>query len=156
MKLTLLAVGTKMPAWVTEGFQEYAKRMPRECQLILQEIAPAKRGKTGHAAQWIEDEADRLLQAIPDNHYVIALEVTGKSWTTEALSQQMTNWLSDGRDVTLLVGGPDGLAQRCRQKADQLWSLSPLTLPHPIVRVVLAEQLYRAWTVLQNHPYHRA
>jgi len=156
MKVTLLAVGTKMPAWVNEGFQEYAKRMPRECQLELKEIAPAKRGKTGHANQWIEDEGERLMQAVSTNQHVVALEVKGKSWSTEQLSQQLANWMADGRDVTLMVGGPDGLAEQCRQRANQQWSLSPLTLPHPIVRVVLAEQLYRAWTVLQNHPYHRA
>lgn len=156
MKLNLLAVGTKMPAWVTDGYQEYAKRLPRECQLILQEITPAKRGKTGHPAQWKQQEGERLLQAIPEQHHVVALEVTGKSWSTEQLATQMANWQQDGRDVSLLVGGPDGLDEPCRQRADQLWSLSPLTLPHPIARVVLAEQLYRAWTVLQNHPYHRA
>ncbi len=156
MKLNLLAVGNKMPGWVNEGYQEYAKRLPRECQLSLQEITPAKRGKSGSAAQWMEEEGERILAAIPTNHHVVSLEVTGKSWHTEQLAEQMAHWLADGRDVSLMVGGPDGLSQKCRQRADQKWSLSALTLPHPIVRIVLAEQLYRAWTVLQNHPYHRA
>jgi 23S rRNA (pseudouridine1915-N3)-methyltransferase len=156
MKLKLLAVGTKMPAWVNDGYQEYAKRLPRECQLVLQEIQPAKRGKSGHASQWMEEEGERILTAIPSDHHVVSLDVKGKPWTTEQLAEQMQNWLSDGRDVSLLVGGPDGLAPKCSQRADQKWSLSALTLPHPLVRIVMAEQLYRAWTVLQNHPYHRA
>lgn len=156
MKLTLLAVGTKMPAWVTDGYQEYAKRLPKECQLILKEITPAKRGKSGHSQHWMEEEGERILAAIPTNHHVVALDVKGKPWSTEQLSQQVESWLSDGRDVSLLVGGPDGLDPRCLQRANQKWSLSALTLPHPLVRIVMAEQLYRAWTVLQNHPYHRA
>lgn len=156
MKLNLLAVGNKMPAWVTDGYLEYQKRLPRECSLILNEITPAKRGKSGSASQWMREEGDRLLSQIPDNHHVVALDVKGKSWTTEQLAEQLKNWLADGRDVSLLVGGPDGMDQRCLQRADQTWSLSPLTLPHPLVRIVMAEQLYRAWTVLQNHPYHRA
>jgi 23S rRNA (pseudouridine1915-N3)-methyltransferase len=156
MKLNLLAVGTKMPAWVSEGYQEYAKRLPRECSLQLQEIAPAKRGKSGSATQWIKEESERLLASVPENHHVIALDVKGKAWTTEQLASQLENWQADGRDVTLLVGGPDGMSNECLQRADQRWSLSPLTLPHPLVRIVMAEQLYRAWTVTQNHPYHRA
>lgn len=156
MKLKLLAVGTKMPAWVNDGYQEYAKRLPRECQLVLHEIQPAKRGKSGHVSQWMEEESERILGAIPSDHHVVSLDVKGKPWTTEQLAEKMQHWLSDGRDVSLLVGGPDGLAKKCSQRADQKWSLSALTLPHPLVRIVMAEQLYRAWTVLQNHPYHRA
>ena len=156
MKLNLLAVGTKMPSWVTDGYQEYAKRMPRECSLHLHEIAPAKRGKSGSPAQWMREEGERLLAAIPSNHHVIALDVKGKTWSTEQLADQLKNWQADGRDVSLIVGGPDGLTDECLQRANQRWSLSALTLPHPLVRIVLSEQLYRAWTVLQNHPYHRA
>lgn len=156
MKLNLLAVGTKMPGWVVDGYQEYAKRLPRECQLILHEVMPAKRAKTGNAKQWMEEEGERILALIPTDHHVVSLDVKGKAWTTEQLAGQMENWLADGRDISLLVGGPDGLSAACRQRANQSWSLSPLTLPHPIVRVVMAEQLYRAWSVIQNHPYHRA
>ncbi|PHS23247.1 MAG: 23S rRNA (pseudouridine(1915)-N(3))-methyltransferase RlmH [Methylophaga sp.] len=155
MKLNLLAVGTKMPAWVTDGYQQYAKRLPRECSLHLYEIAPAKRGKSGSAAQWMREEGERLLAAIPDDHHVVALDVKGKTWSTEQLSQQLQNWQQDGRDVSLIVGGPDGLSEDCLTRANQKWSLSALTFPHPLVRIVMAEQLYRAWTVLQNHPYHR-
>jgi len=156
MKLNLVAVGTKMPAWLTDGYHEYAKRMPRECSLHLHEINPARRGKTANAQQWMQEEGERILAAIPNNHHVIALDVQGKSWSTEQLSQQLANWQADGRDVSLIVGGPDGLSAACLQRADQRWSLSALTLPHPLVRVVMSEQLYRAWTILQNHPYHRA
>tara|TARA_R110001606_G_scaffold361754_5_gene515043 strand:+ start:38191 stop:38661 length:471 start_codon:yes stop_codon:yes gene_type:complete len=156
MKLNLLAVGTKMPAWVTDGYQEYAKRMPRECSIQLHEISPAKRGKSGSPSQWMREEGERILAAIPDSHHVVALDVQGKSWHTEELAEQLKSWMADGRDVSLIVGGPDGLTDECLQRANQRWSLSALTLPHPLVRIVLAEQLYRAWTVIQNHPYHRA
>lgn len=156
MKLNLLAVGTKMPAWVTDGYQEYAKRMPRECSLHLHEIPPAKRGKSGSAEQWMREEGERILAVIPKDHHVVALDVKGKPWTTEQLAEQLKSWQADGRDVSLIVGGPDGLTNDCLQRANQRWSLSALTLPHPLVRIVLSEQLYRAWTVLQNHPYHRA
>lgn len=156
MKLNLVAVGNKMPGWVNEGFTEYAKRLPRECSLNLQEITPAKRGKTGHASQWMQDEAQRILAATPATNHVVVLDVKGKPWSTEQLSLHMQQWLADGRDVSLIVGGPDGLDTACLQRADQTWSLSALTLPHPLVRIVLAEQLYRAWTILQNHPYHRS
>lgn len=156
MKLNLLAVGQKMPQWVTEGYNEYAKRMPRECQLLLNEIAPAKRGKTGSASQWMQEEGKRIMTALPENDYVVALEVGGRNWSTEQLAEQLKNWQASGRDVSLLIGGPDGLSRDCLQRADQQWSLSNLTMPHPLVRIVVAEQLYRAWTVLQNHPYHRA
>lgn len=156
MKLNLLAVGTKMPSWVSDGYQEYAKRLPRECSLYLHEIIPAKRGKSGSEAQWMREEGERILAAIPDNHHVVALDVKGKAWSTEQLSVQLENWQADGRDVSLIVGGPDGLTEECLKRANQRWSLSALTLPHPLVRIVMAEQLYRAWTVTQNHPYHRA
>ena len=155
MKLNLLAVGTKMPSWVNDGFDEYSKRMPRELKLNLMEIAPAKRGKTGTSQQWMQEEGQRILSQVA-NHHVVALEVEGKSWSTEQLAKQMRDWLAAGQDVDLIVGGPDGLSTDCLQRADQKWSLSALTLPHPLVRIVLAEQIYRAWTILQNHPYHRA
>ena len=156
MKLNLLAVGIKMPAWVTDGYLEYSRRLPRECNLQLQEIAPAKRGKTGSPANWMREEGERILTAIPDSHHVVALDVQGKQWSTEQLSDQLENWMADGRDVSLMVGGPDGLAETCLQHAHQKWSLSAMTLPHPLVRIVVAEQIYRAWTILQNHPYHRS
>ncbi len=144
-----------MPEWVQDGFGEYAKRLPPECALKLVEIPAEKRGKTSSAEQLRAKEAERIKAAIPKGAHVIALEVGGKSWSTEQLSTQMQRWMRLGSDVALLVGGPDGLDASCRDLANEQWSLSPLTLPHPLVRVVLAEQLYRAWSVLAGHPYHR-
>ncbi len=145
-----------MPRWVQDGYQEYARRLPSECALKLHEISAKHRGKNADIARITRDEGQAMLNTIPKSSRVIALEVKGKNWSTEDLSSQLSNWMSEGRDVSLLVGGPEGLAPECRQRADQLWSLSPLTLPHPLVRVVVAEQLYRAWTILHNHPYHRS
>jgi len=156
MRIHLLAVGTRMPRWVTEGYEEYSKRMPRECQLVLKEIEVAKRGKAAGPQQFMQDEAKRLAAAIPKGALVVALDVRGKAWSTEALADKLGEWMQSGQDVALLVGGPDGIDPSCMQLASERWSLSPLTLPHPLVRVLLAEQLYRAWTLTQGHPYHRA
>ena len=155
MRFHLLAIGQKMPHWVTEGYAEYQKRMPHECPIQLKEIPAAKRTKQASIQQWQDEEAERLLSAIPPQAHVVALDQGGKSWSTEALADQVKHWMTLGQDVALLVGGPDGLSDACRQRADQIWSLSALTLPHPLVRVVLAEQLYRAMMVIKNHPYHK-
>lgn len=156
MRIHLVAVGNRMPEWVVTGYGEFAGRMPTECRLHLIEIAPGRRAKGAEVARAIAEEGERMLAAIPKDSLVIALEVEGKSWSTETLAQQLAAWMQDGRDVALLVGGPDGLAESCRAHAEVQWSLSPLTLPHMLVRVIAAEQLYRAWTILQGHPYHRA
>lgn len=156
MQIHLIAVGEKMPRWVQDGYSEYAKRLPTECTLRLIEVPAGKRGKNADVARLIRDESERMMAAIPKGAAVVALEVGGKSWSTKQLAQNLDDWMSSGRDLALLVGGPDGLGVAARKAADQLWSLSPLTLPHPLVRVVLAEQLYRAWSILRNHPYHRA
>jgi 23S rRNA (pseudouridine1915-N3)-methyltransferase len=155
MRIHLIAVGHRMPAWVESGYGEYAKRLPVECSLKLVEIPLAKRGKNADIARLQQQEAERILNAIPKGAKVVALEVDGKNWSTQKLADHMQDWLQGGRDIALLVGGPDGLAGECRQRADLLWSLSPLTLPHPLVRIVIAEQLYRAWSIIQGHPYHR-
>jgi 23S rRNA (pseudouridine1915-N3)-methyltransferase len=155
MNIHLIAVGEKMPAWVQQGFEEYAKRLPRECTLRLVEIAAGRRGKNADIARAIHDEGQRMLAAVPRGARVIALEVNGRDWSTEQLAQQLEGWLAGGQDMALLVGGPEGLSAEARAAAAQQWSLSPLTLPHPLVRVILAEQLYRAWSILNNHPYHR-
>lgn len=155
MHIHLIAVGTRMPAWVQAGFEEYAKRMPRECDLRLVEIPLAKRGKGADIQRVRDEEGEKMLAALPRDCQVLALEVDGKAWSTQQLAAQIPPWLASGRDVALLVGGPDGLAAACRERAQQAWSLSPLTLPHPLVRVVLAEQLYRAWSLYKGHPYHR-
>jgi len=156
MNIHLIAVGDKMPRWVQEGFDEYARRLPSECALRLVEIPAGRRGKNADIARIMRDEAERLLAAVPKGAAVVALEVGGRSWSTEQLAARLGDWMGGGRDLALLVGGPDGLTDEVRAAAGQLWSLSPLTLPHPLVRVVLAEQLYRAWSILRGHPYHRA
>ena len=156
MRVHLIAVGTRMPSWVVEGYQEYAKRLPRECRLQLTEVPLSKRHKSLTAAQAKQQEGKAMLSALPKDCTVIALDVTGKSWGTEDLASYLGDWLGSGRDVALLVGGPDGLSQSCLDRADQRWSLSALTYPHSLVRIVLAEQLYRAWTLNTGHPYHRS
>ena len=156
MRIHLIAVGDKMPRWVQDGYEDYAKRLPAECALRLVEIPAARRGKNADIARVLRDETERQLAAVPKGADVVALEVGGRAWSTEQLADQLGGWMSGGRDLALLVGGPEGLGAAARAAARQRWSLSPLTLPHPLVRVVLAEQLYRAWSILRNHPYHRA
>ena|SRR5690606_13549482 len=155
MRMRLIAVGTRMPDWVSQGVQEYSKRLPRDCALDVIEIPLAKRGKNSDIERAIEQEGQQMLAALGRDDIVIALEVGGRDWSTEDLSRQLANWRMSGQDVSLLVGGPDGLSESCRRRAQAQWSLSRLTLPHPLVRILLAEQLYRAWTILNNHPYHR-
>ncbi len=156
MRLRLVCVGQKMPAWVNEGYAEYARRFPPEMKLFLDEIPLAQRGRNSDVSRAIRQEGERMLSHLSEGERVIALEERGRSWSTMALAEEMERWRTDGRDVAFLVGGPDGLAEPCRARAEQRWSLSPLTLPHPLVRVLVAEQLYRAWSITQNHPYHRA
>lgn len=155
MRIRLLAVGNRMPAWVEEGYNEYARRLPPDFQLELVELTPGHRGKNADIARAIRSEGDAMLAAIGKGDRVVALDVKGRPWSTPQLAEQAAQWRMDGRNISLLVGGPDGLDPRALALADQKWSLSALTLPHPLVRVVLAEQLYRAWTVLQGHPYHK-
>ncbi|MBU2967566.1 23S rRNA (pseudouridine(1915)-N(3))-methyltransferase RlmH [Amphritea sp. 2_MG-2023] len=155
MKIRLIAVGTKMPSWVIEGVNEYQKRLPNEFALDIIEIPLGHRGKGADLARAKRQEGELMLAAIPKGDQVIALEVGGRNWSTEQLAEQAEQWQMSGRNVSLLVGGPDGLAPECVALADQKWSLSGLTLPHPLVRILLAEQLYRAWSILQGHPYHK-
>ncbi|KPK38193.1 MAG: 50S rRNA methyltransferase [Gammaproteobacteria bacterium SG8_47] len=155
MRIHLLSVGTRMPKWAELGFQEYAKRMPPENPLVLKEVASPARARTASVAERMSMEGERLLAALPKTPLVIALDVGGELWSTQQLAAQLSAWLRGGRDVALLVGGPDGLDKICLDRAERRWSLSPLTLPHMVVRVVVAEQLYRASTLLRNHPYHR-
>ena len=154
MKLRIIAVGHKMPAWVTQGFEDYAKRMPREATVELVELKPDKRAAGKGGEQVRDAEARRILEAAGKD-YLVALDEHGQQTTTLQLAERMQGWLGGGRDVSLAIGGADGLHPSVKQRADWLWSLSPLTLPHGMVRVLLAEQLYRAWTVITKHPYHR-
>ena len=144
-----------MPSWVQQGYDEYAKRLPRECELVLKEIAPGKRSKNSDVARIVKDEGERMIAAIPQGTYVVTLDITGKPWTTPELAQAMARWLESGQHIALLTGGPEGLAESAKQLARESWSLSKLTFPHPLVRIIVAEQLYRAWSILHNHPYHR-
>ncbi len=155
MRLLLLAVGARQPEWINNGYHEYARRFPPQLNLQLQEIAAARRGKTSVTEKLKHEEGERLLKAIPDGAYVIALDEHGQSLTTRILANKLSDWQQIGRDVALLIGGADGLAEGCLQRADWRWSLSPLTLPHGLVRIVVAEQLYRASSLLEGHPYHR-
>ena len=155
MRIRLIAVGTKMPGWVTEGFEEYQKRLNQDVTLELVEIPAGKRGKNADVDRITEKEGDLMLAAVHPSDYVVTLDVQGKRLSTEKLAQQLEKLLQQGNHVALLVGGPEGLAPQCRSKARESWSLSDLTLPHPLVRVLIAEQLYRAWSILKGHPYHR-
>ncbi len=155
MRLRLIAVGTRMPGWVQAGFEDYAGRMPRECPLELVELALPGRGKRPDKERLKVREAERLLSAARDAR-IVALDERGEQPDTQALATWLANWLAGGRDVALLVGGPDGLAPLCVQSAERVWSLSRMTLPHPLVRIVVAEQCYRAVTLLRGHPYHRS
>jgi len=155
MRIHLIAVGNRMPSWVVEGYQEYARRLRGECELRLVEVTAGKRGKNADIQRILEEESKQILEAVPRGAAIWALDVKGRSWDTPKLARQLDHWMHDGRDLALLVGGPEGLAPGCINEAEGTWSLSPLTFPHPLVRVVLAEQLYRAWSLLRNHPYHR-
>lgn len=155
MRIHLLAVGKRMPQWVDAGVAEYVKRMPRECALQVTGVTPARRHKGQTPAQARAEEGERLLSAVPSGALLIALDERGRDLTSQALGQQLKQWLAGGRDVALLIGGPDGLDAACLERSDFTWSLSRLTLPHALVRVVVAEQLYRAGTILSGHPYHR-
>lgn len=144
-----------MPKWVQEGYQEYAKRLPKSCALKLVELPMATRGKTGSVDAYKEEEAKKILAAVPKGAQLVVLDEHGEQPTTLKFSQKLDEWLGSGQDVALIVGGPDGLHADLISAAKWKWGLSKLTLPHPLVRVVVAEQVYRAWSVLQNHPYHR-
>lgn len=155
MRLHLLAVGQRAPAWVDAGYRDFARRLPPECSLNLVEIAARRRTKGADIARVTEAEGERLLAAVPAGARIVALDVGGEQWDTRRLAQRLDRWLHEGRDVALLIGGPDGLSRACLEAADPVWSLSALTLPHALVRIVVAEQLYRAWSLLRGHPYHR-
>lgn len=155
MHARLIAVGERMPGWVATGFAEYAKRLSRDLPLELVEIKPGVRGKGLVGARATAEEGAALLAALPRDANVVALDGRGTAWSSEQLAEQLGCWRMAGRDLAFLIGGPDGHAREVLQRADQRWSLGPLTLPHMLVRLVVAEQLYRAVTILNGHPYHR-
>jgi len=155
MQLVIAAVGHKMPAWIETGFIEYAKRMPPDCKLVLKEIKPVDRSGSRNAETVMAMEKSRIEAAIPKGSKVVALDEHGRDLTTMQLAKNLTEWQQSGTDVTFVIGGADGLDAQFKQQANMLLRISSLTLPHGMVRVLLAEQLYRAWSITQNHPYHR-
>jgi 23S rRNA (pseudouridine1915-N3)-methyltransferase len=156
MQFIVAAIGQRMPAWVQQGWAEYARRLPRPFTLELREVPLLKRSRNADIGSLRKRESDALLDCVPPGFRIIVLDERGRQRSTMELAQQMENWMREERGVCFLVGGPDGLSQQCRQQAHDNWSLGQLTLPHPLVRTILAEQLYRAWSITQNHPYHRA
>ena len=155
MRIRLIAIGTRMPAWIEEGFKDYLERLPREIKLELTEIAVEHRGKNADIARLREAEGEKLLKAAGESRLIV-FDERGDALDTIGWSKALKAWMQDGRDVALLIGGPDGHAPAVLSRAQARWSLSKMTFPHALVRVIVAEQLYRAWSVLANHPYHRA
>ncbi|CAN5598526.1 23S rRNA (pseudouridine(1915)-N(3))-methyltransferase RlmH [soil metagenome] len=156
MKARLIAVGERPPTWVAEGFGEYQKRLSHWLPLELVEITPGMRGKGRDAMRAVQDEGARVLAALPRQGLVVALDGRGNAWSSAQLAQRLERWRGLGRDLAVLIGGPEGHAPEVLARADETWSLGPLTLPHMLVRLLCAEQLYRAAALLANHPYHRA
>ncbi|MEA9705695.1 23S rRNA (pseudouridine(1915)-N(3))-methyltransferase RlmH [Xanthomonas campestris] len=156
MKCRLIATGERAPAWVAQGFAEYQKRLSHWMPLELVEIEPGLRGKGRDAQRAIDDEGRRVLAALPKNAHVVALDVPGRPLSSEQLARRMEHWRGQGRDLAFLIGGPEGHAADVVKSANESWSIGPLTLPHMLVRLIVAEQLYRAAAMLANHPYHRA
>jgi 23S rRNA (pseudouridine1915-N3)-methyltransferase len=144
-----------MPAWVDQGIAEYGKRLPPEIKLQWRELPLAARGKSGNA-QAVARETQAIRKALPAQDRLVVLDVLGQSFGTEKLAVKLADWQMSGMNYSIVIGGPDGVERSLQQQADLLWSLSPLTLPHPLVRVVLVEQLYRAWSINAGHPYHRS
>lgn len=159
MKLHILSIGHKPPAWVAAGFEDYVRRMPREARIEITEVKPAARSRQAQSAasisQILATEKSRLIAAIPPGCVRIALDERGKQLTTADLARKLAGWMQGGRDVAFMIGSADGLDQELKERADLLLALSAMTLPHAMVRVLLAEQLYRAMSMIQNHPYHR-
>ena len=144
-----------MPEWINTGYAEFSKRMPSELQLNLIEVTPSIRNKATPTKNNIKEEGERIQSAIPANSKLITLDEKGKKFSSSDLSKKMQDWLPQGQDIAIIIGGADGIDPIIKQQADETWSLSSLTMPHALVRVFIAEQLYRAWSILKGHPYHR-
>lgn len=157
MKIKIISIGNKVPSWIDAGMQEYLKRFPREYSINFINLSLAKRAKNIAIERCIEEEGQEILKVVgkDKDQKVIALDIIGKSWSTEELAEQVKKWQREGENINLLIGGPDGLSKACLEKAQIRWSLSPLTFPHTLVKLILVEQLYRAVSILTGHPYHR-
>lgn len=155
MRIHLIAIGTRTPDWIAQGFEEYARRLPRHLELNLVEVPAITRHKTGDVERARSEEGRKLLGRVPENCRVLALTGAGTTVSTRRLAASVEDWMDGGRDVVMMIGGADGLSTECIDRADESWSLSALTFPHQLVRVILAEQLFRAWSIISNHPYHR-
>jgi 23S rRNA (pseudouridine1915-N3)-methyltransferase len=155
MRITIIAASSRQPVWVNAGYEEYAERLRGRCRLKLVEIPLGRRKKAEPAVRAVEAEGERMLAALPQDAHVVALTEAGKQWSTFELSTRLRAWIAAGAPLAFLIGGPDGLAAACLERAAERWSLSRLTLPHGLARIAVAEALYRAWTVIEGHPYHR-
>lgn len=155
MRVQIIAMGDRMPGWVQQGYDEYIKRIGAGLSIELVEISPEKRGKSSDVQRIMQKEAERMRQSIPKGHYVIALDKEGKSWSTEDLADRIAAWQQDGSNISFLIGGPEGMTRDLLEQADARVSFSAMTFPHPVVRIILAEQLYRAYSILTHHPYHK-
>jgi 23S rRNA (pseudouridine1915-N3)-methyltransferase len=155
MKIAIISASSRQPDWVRAGFETYARRLTGNCTLELREVGLERRTRTAVVPRLVEKEGRRMLAAIPDGARVVALDERGRSPTTAELAARLGRWIELGAPVALLIGGPDGLAPACLERAAERWSLSPLTLPHGLVRVIVAEAIYRAHSLLAGHPYHR-
>lgn len=155
MQITIVAVGKRMPQWIAQGVEEYLKRLPRELSVKLIEVAPGKRHKRSVREDILNKEAQRIKAAQPAGALSIALDETGKQHNSKMLAQKLEAWTQAGQDITFIIGGADGLDPALINQSTETWSLSNYTMPHALVRVFLVEQLYRAWTILTKHPYHR-
>ena len=156
MKVNLIAIGNKMPDWVDIASNDFLKRLPAEIKVNEVFLPLIKRGKNPDIPRIVRDESRKLLNAVPKNSVLVVLDVLGKKITTMKLSEMLGTWLEQSQDISIIIGGPDGVSDELLASATMKISLSELTFPHPLVRVVLLEQIYRAWSILNNHPYHRA
>lgn len=155
MKITLIAVGKNMPDWVSKGYADYANRMPPDYHVELIEITPEKRGKNADIQKISLSEENKITAAIPKGSYCIALDRIGKTMDTKTLAKRLQTWHDNQQSICLLIGGPEGLSSDFLKKSNDVWSISEMTFPHPLVRIILIEQIYRAWSITINHPYHR-
>ena len=156
MHIRLLAVGDRQPSWVDEAFGNYTERYPREWKFRLDTISTVRRNKNDKSRQAMEAEGELILARLHSDEQVVLLDERGKQLSSKLLASRLSEWQTDGRDLCLIIGGPDGVSEGVRQRADWIWSLSELTLPHGLARELLSEQLYRAWSLRTGHPYHRS